>query len=75
MHLDVTSIDIHQVMTLCWTHGLYDAIVYIYNRGMMDYITPMEELMTVLQGALATGKYCMANRQIIVWKDVISLNY
>jgi hypothetical protein len=57
VHLDVTSIDIHQTMTLCWQHNLYDAILYIYNRGMQDYITPFEELITVLQNALATGMF------------------
>lgn len=56
VHLDVPSIDIHQTMTLCWQHNLYDAILYIYNRGMQDYVTPFEELMTVLQSALAIGE-------------------
>ncbi|KAG0695015.1 Vacuolar protein sorting-associated protein 8 [Chionoecetes opilio] len=42
-------------MTLCWTHGLYDAIFYIYTRGMGDFVTPLEELVTVLRGALDGG--------------------
>jgi len=44
-------------MKLCWTHGLYDAIIYIYNRGMNDFISPLEELMTELQSALLAGSY------------------
>lgn len=31
-----------QMVKLCWAHGLYDAIFYVYNRGMRDYSTPLE---------------------------------
>ncbi|KAG8235780.1 hypothetical protein J437_LFUL016309 [Ladona fulva] len=56
LHVDVASLDVHQVVTLCWTYGMYDALLYIHNRGMADYTTPFEELMTVLQEALSKGK-------------------
>ncbi|XP_076368429.1 vacuolar protein sorting 8 isoform X2 [Tachypleus tridentatus] len=56
VRLNITCLDIHQVMTLCWNHGLYDGIFYIYNRGMDDYTTPFEDLVVVLQEALETGK-------------------
>ena len=55
VHLNVTSLDLHQTMTLCWAHGLYDAIFYVYAHGMKDYITPLEELITVLKNALDTN--------------------
>ena len=45
-----------QVVSLCWAHGLYDAILYIYNQGMADYTTPLEELLSLLAAALSTGK-------------------
>ena len=51
-HLNVTSLDIHQVMNVCWKNGLYDAIIYIYNNGMKDFVTPAEELLSVLIKAL-----------------------
>ena len=47
-HLNVTSLDIHQIMNVCWPNGLYDAIIYIYNNGMKDFVTPAEELLGVL---------------------------
>ncbi|XP_059091837.1 vacuolar protein sorting-associated protein 8 homolog [Tigriopus californicus] len=53
-HLHVSSLDIHQVMNVCWTHGLYDAIIYIYNNGMLDYITPTEELMSQLRNIMSS---------------------
>ena len=39
-------------MNICWQHGLYDAIIYIYNNGMLDYVTPAEELLAVLMDAM-----------------------
>ncbi|XP_077997967.1 vacuolar protein sorting-associated protein 8 homolog isoform X1 [Glandiceps talaboti] len=56
VHMDVASLDIHQVVSLCWAHGLYDAILYIYNKGMSDYVTPLEELLTVLQSAIKSSR-------------------
>lgn len=56
VRLDITNLDIHQVMTLCWNEGLYDAIIYVYNHAMNDYITPFEELMVILQKAVTKGK-------------------
>eukprot|EP00041_Stephanoeca_diplocostata_P020693 m.467924 g.467924 ORF g.467924 m.467924 type:complete len:1504 (-) comp21642_c1_seq29:5786-10297(-) len=48
LHLDVQSVDLHQMVVLCWTHGLYDAMIYIYNRGLNDYVTPLKELLKLL---------------------------
>uniref|UniRef100_A0A8C3AKK9 Vacuolar protein sorting-associated protein 8 homolog n=1 Tax=Cyclopterus lumpus TaxID=8103 RepID=A0A8C3AKK9_CYCLU len=42
VHLDVTSLDIQQVVQVCWENQLYDAMIYVFNSGINDYITPME---------------------------------
>lgn len=55
VHVDVSSLDVHQVMTMCTTHGLYDAIFYVYNAGMNDFTSPMEELLSTLEGALESN--------------------
>ncbi len=60
-HLSVVSLDIHQVMNLCWLHGLYDAIIYVYNNGMLDYVTPAEELLSVLTEAMASAAAARPN--------------
>lgn len=31
-----------KVVQVCWENKLYDAMVYVFNRGMNDYVTPME---------------------------------
>ncbi|MGH0117530.1 UNVERIFIED_CONTAM: hypothetical protein FKN15_038050 [Acipenser sinensis] len=30
------------VVQMCWEHHLHDAMIYVYNSGMNDYINPME---------------------------------
>ncbi|XP_059473885.1 vacuolar protein sorting-associated protein 8 homolog [Neocloeon triangulifer] len=55
-HVEVSCLDIHQTMTLCWQHSLYDAIIHVHTQGMQDFVTPLVELLTVVQGALSTGK-------------------
>jgi hypothetical protein len=39
-------------MNVCNAHGLYDAIIYVFNNGMLDYVTPVEELMSALSEAI-----------------------
>uniref|UniRef100_A0A8C8S8U3 RING-type domain-containing protein n=1 Tax=Pelusios castaneus TaxID=367368 RepID=A0A8C8S8U3_9SAUR len=43
VHMDITSLDIQQVVLLCWENHLYDAMIYVYNSGMNDFISPMEK--------------------------------
>ncbi|RMZ91445.1 hypothetical protein DV736_g1310, partial [Chaetothyriales sp. CBS 134916] len=43
--LDTTSMDLDQVTTLCKKHNLYDAYIYVWNRSMTDFVTPLEELL------------------------------
>ena len=45
-----------QVMKISKEHGLYDAIIYIYNNGMLDYVTPAEELLNILMNAMDSSK-------------------
>ncbi|ROT61672.1 Vacuolar protein sorting-associated protein 8-like protein, partial [Penaeus vannamei] len=70
VHLQVTSLDLHQAMTLCWTHGLYDAIFYIYTHGMRDFVTPLEELITVLSNAMDSGK-ALTDSQVMLGNKIL----
>ncbi|XP_071822429.1 vacuolar protein sorting-associated protein 8 homolog isoform X2 [Apostichopus japonicus] len=62
VHMDIASLDIHQVVSLCWAYGLFDAIIYVYNNGMNDYVTPLEELIQLLKAALSTGNQLSDNQ-------------
>ena len=70
-HISVASLDIHQVMNVCWLHGLFDGIIYVYNNGMLDYVSPAEELLGVLTGAMAnpslTQKQIDLGNKILVY--------
>ncbi|XP_070833577.1 vacuolar protein sorting-associated protein 8 homolog [Chaetodon trifascialis] len=56
VHLDITSLDIQQVVQVCWENQLYDAMIYVFNSGMNDYITPMEKLFVVIGPPLREGR-------------------
>ncbi|KAK6330224.1 Vacuolar protein sorting-associated protein 8 [Orbilia blumenaviensis] len=47
-HLDPRTMDIHQVTGLCKEHSLYDALIYVWNQALSDYITPMTELLALI---------------------------
>ena len=60
-------------MKLCWEHQLYDLIIYIYNKGLHDYITPLQSLLTLLRGALdlesekLNDHFLMLGQKILVY--------
>jgi hypothetical protein len=43
---------IMKVVRLCREHGLYGALVYLFNKGLNDFRAPLEELFVVLQNSL-----------------------
>ncbi|PPD76068.1 hypothetical protein GOBAR_DD27005 [Gossypium barbadense] len=58
LHMDISSLDFNQVVILCREHGLYGALVYLFNKGLDDFRAPLEELLVVLrnsQGEIASG--------------------
>lgn len=54
-HLEITSLDIHHVMTICQKHGLFDAIIHIHNNAFNDYMTPFDLLINKLENCLTDG--------------------
>ncbi|CAB4059908.1 VPS8 [Lepeophtheirus salmonis] len=55
-HLEITSMDIHQVINSSWKYKLYDALLYVYNNGMLDFVTPFEELMVELMTSMKANE-------------------
>ncbi|KAK9452183.1 Golgi CORVET complex core vacuolar protein 8-domain-containing protein [Limtongia smithiae] len=47
-HLDTTTLDIDQVTMLCRTYELYDAMIYVWNQALGDYISPMSDFMRMI---------------------------
>lgn len=40
-----------KVVRLCREHGLYGALIYLFNQGLNDYRAPLEELLSVVQSS------------------------
>ena len=54
LHLDIASMDFHQVVTVCREHELWEGLIYVYNKGLGDYLTPLDFMMQSLQALIAT---------------------
>ncbi|KAH8119151.1 lateendosome to vacuole transport-family protein [Phellopilus nigrolimitatus] len=48
-HIDPDCLDINQALTLCQKYHLYDALIYVYNTALRDYITPVVELLGLVR--------------------------
>ncbi|EJD02930.1 lateendosome to vacuole transport-family protein [Fomitiporia mediterranea MF3/22] len=55
-HIDPDCLDINQVLTLCQKYHLYDALIYIYNSALQDYITPIVELLGMVRKVQQTRR-------------------
>ncbi|XP_010210504.1 PREDICTED: vacuolar protein sorting-associated protein 8 homolog [Tinamus guttatus] len=70
VHMDITSLDIQQVVLLCWENHLYDAMIYVYNSGMNDFISPMEKLFKVIAPPLNAGK-SLSDEQVVMGNKLL----
>lgn len=47
--LDPRTFDIDQITTLCKTHYLYDALIFVWNEALRDYVTPLMDLLALVR--------------------------
>lgn len=47
-HMETATMDIDQMTVLCKQHNLYDALIYVWNRALNDYVTPLIDILTLL---------------------------
>lgn len=47
-HMNTATLDLDQVTSLCKQNALYDALIYVWNQALNDYITPLIDLLTLL---------------------------
>ncbi|KAK7744045.1 Vacuolar protein sorting-associated protein 8 [Diatrype stigma] len=59
-HMDTSTLDIDQVTLLCKQHGLYDALIYVWNQALHDYITPLIDLLTLLIPITQAGDHAFS---------------
>ncbi|KAL2755071.1 hypothetical protein ACRALDRAFT_1077193 [Sodiomyces alcalophilus JCM 7366] len=48
VHMETATLDLDQITTLCKRNRLYDALIYVWNQALGDYITPLIDLLTIL---------------------------
>ncbi|XP_062867008.1 vacuolar protein sorting-associated protein 8 homolog isoform X2 [Trichomycterus rosablanca] len=70
VHMDITNLDIQQVVQMCWENQLYDAMMYVFNTGMNDYISPMEKLFQVIGPPLREGKP-LTDEQVVMGNKLL----
>lgn len=54
VHLELSTVDIDYLVRLCWSHCLYELVIYVFNKGLNDYLTPLEKLIKILRDAMKT---------------------
>ncbi|KAI5204783.1 hypothetical protein E4T39_03488 [Aureobasidium subglaciale] len=47
--LDPRTFDLDQITALCKTHYLYDALTFVWNEALNDYVTPLSDLLALLR--------------------------
>ena len=45
LHMDCTIMDFDSILSLLRTNEMYSALFYVFNRGLDDFVTPLEVLL------------------------------
>ncbi|KAK4578132.1 hypothetical protein RGQ29_028320 [Quercus rubra] len=72
LHMDISSLDFNQVVRLCREHGLYGALVYLFNKGLDDFRAPLEELLVVLRNSQKESAAALGYRMLVYLKYCFS---
>ncbi|KAI7867172.1 Golgi CORVET complex core vacuolar protein 8-domain-containing protein [Spinellus fusiger] len=51
-HVNPHSLSIDQIVSMCHREGLYEAMMYVWNRSMNDYVSPVVEMLKVIRHIL-----------------------
>uniref|UniRef100_A0A6I8QVK8 VPS8, CORVET complex subunit n=1 Tax=Xenopus tropicalis TaxID=8364 RepID=A0A6I8QVK8_XENTR len=70
VHMDITSLDIQNIVHMCWEHRLYDAVIYVYNKGTNDFISPMEKLFNAISAPINSGK-SLTDEQVVMGNKLL----
>lgn len=68
LHMDILSLDFNQVVRLCREHRLDCALIYLFNKGLDDFRTPLEELLLVLRDSTRENATALGYRVIVYLK-------
>ncbi|KAI9280628.1 Golgi CORVET complex core vacuolar protein 8-domain-containing protein, partial [Sporodiniella umbellata] len=51
-HIKPSSLDIDQVVSMCHREGMYEAMMYVWNTSMQDYVSPLVEMLKIIRSVL-----------------------
>ncbi|KAK6114959.1 hypothetical protein DH2020_007228 [Rehmannia glutinosa] len=68
LHMDILSLDFNQVVRLCREHSLHCALIYLFNKGLDDFTTPLEELLVVLRDSTRENATSLGYRMLVYLK-------
>ena len=74
VHLDVTAVNLHHMVKLCWAHSLYDLAIYVYNKGMNDFISPLEKMLAILRTFLQSKHELSINDSTVGYKVLVYIS-
>ncbi|XP_015572370.2 vacuolar protein sorting-associated protein 8 homolog [Ricinus communis] len=72
LHMDISSLDFNQVVRLCREHGLYGALVYLFNKGLDDFRAPLEELLIASRNSHKESAAALGYRMLVYLKYCFS---
>jgi hypothetical protein len=59
--LDTSTMDIDQVTSLCKKYNLYDAYIYVWNKTLHDYVSPVEDLLSMARASSGPNGHAHTN--------------
>lgn len=51
-HVNPRCLDIDQIVSMCHREGMYEAMMYVWNKSMHDYVSPVVEMLKVIRVVL-----------------------
>lgn len=51
-HVNPNHLDIDQIVSMCHREGMYEAMMYVWNKSMHDYVSPVVEMLKVIRSVL-----------------------
>ncbi|KAG0047133.1 Vacuolar protein sorting-associated protein 8 [Gryganskiella cystojenkinii] len=55
-HTPCHVLEMHQIVDLCQRHKLYTALIYVWNKSIGDYVSPVVELLKVIKSILKSRR-------------------
>ncbi|XP_047318127.1 vacuolar protein sorting-associated protein 8 homolog [Impatiens glandulifera] len=72
LHMDISSLDFNQVVRLCREHRLHGALIYLFNKGLDDFRSPLEELLNVSRNSERESASSLGYRMLVYLKYCFS---